>query len=321
MASHAAWSTADVSEKARRDLLSLLEGVRGHDGGKKNLVLEKSLAGPLNLLVKFSTLQEYGVDKVFFLENENLDSSQRNVVFLARGEKSKTSFTIAEQIKKLRRKSHTDHDFSIFWVPRRTRVSDMILEESGVLGEVNIFEYPLYFVPLANDLLSLEMDDAFGDLYLRRDPTCVFLAAKALMGFQQRHGLFPRILGKGENAQRLADMLLRMRSELTASEDSSSTGGLISGLSPSTVLESLIVIDREVDFPTVLLTQLTYEGLVDEVYPIHTNQTELPSSIVGAPPSQQNQQAAGRASSDPTTPPPPPQSLKRKIMLDPSDSL
>ena len=37
--------------------------------------------------MKFSTLQDYGVDKVFFLENGNLDSSQRNVVFIARGEK------------------------------------------------------------------------------------------------------------------------------------------------------------------------------------------------------------------------------------------
>ena len=58
-------------------------------------MLEKALAGPLNLLVKFSTLQEYGVDKPFFLENDNVDSSKRNVVFLARGEKAKTVITIA----------------------------------------------------------------------------------------------------------------------------------------------------------------------------------------------------------------------------------
>ena len=54
--------------------------------GKKNLVIEKALAGPVGIFVKFSTLQEYGVDKVFFLENDNLDSSQRNIIFLARGE-------------------------------------------------------------------------------------------------------------------------------------------------------------------------------------------------------------------------------------------
>lgn len=51
------------------------------------MVLERSLAGPIGLFVKFSTLQDYGVDKIFFLENGNLDSSQRNVVFIAHGEK------------------------------------------------------------------------------------------------------------------------------------------------------------------------------------------------------------------------------------------
>jgi vacuolar protein sorting-associated protein 33A len=50
-------------------------------------VLERSLAAPLGLYVKFSTLQEYGIDRVFFLENNNVDSSQKNVVFLARGDK------------------------------------------------------------------------------------------------------------------------------------------------------------------------------------------------------------------------------------------
>ena len=59
------------------------------------MVLEKALAGPLNLLVKFSTLQEYGVDKPFFLENDNVDASQRNVVFLVRGDKAGTVVRVA----------------------------------------------------------------------------------------------------------------------------------------------------------------------------------------------------------------------------------
>jgi hypothetical protein len=59
------------------------------------LILEKALAGSLNLLVKFSTLQEYGVDKPFFLENGNADASQRNVVFLVRGEKAGTVRAVA----------------------------------------------------------------------------------------------------------------------------------------------------------------------------------------------------------------------------------
>jgi hypothetical protein len=45
--------------------------------------------------VKFSTLQEYGVDRVFFLENDNVDSTQRNVVFLVRGEKHRAVKSVA----------------------------------------------------------------------------------------------------------------------------------------------------------------------------------------------------------------------------------
>ena len=59
------------------------------------MVIEKSLAGPIGLFVKFSTLQDHGVDKVFFLENDNVDASQKNIIFLARGEKANQPIAIA----------------------------------------------------------------------------------------------------------------------------------------------------------------------------------------------------------------------------------
>jgi hypothetical protein len=71
-----------------------------------------------------------------------------------------------------------EHEFSIFWVPRRTFVSNKILEDAGIIGDVNITEFPLYFVPLEQDVLSLELDDSFGDLYLVR--TRKFLTATHL---------------------------------------------------------------------------------------------------------------------------------------------
>ena len=58
-------------------------------------MIDQSLAGPTGLFVKFSTLQQYGVDKVFFLENNNVDSTQRNVVFLTRGESADRPLAIA----------------------------------------------------------------------------------------------------------------------------------------------------------------------------------------------------------------------------------
>jgi hypothetical protein len=47
------------------------------------------------LIVTASTLRDYGVDKFFFLENDNADTSQRNVVFIARGDSEKHVQSIA----------------------------------------------------------------------------------------------------------------------------------------------------------------------------------------------------------------------------------
>ncbi|RTE78134.1 hypothetical protein BHE90_007369 [Fusarium euwallaceae] len=300
MAPRTEFSTEQIRNKARKDLLYLLEGVRG----KKNVVLDRSLVGPIGIIVKVAVLQEYGVDKFFILENDNVDTSQRNVVFIARGECGRHAEAIAAQIKRVQRESQTAHDFHIFWVPRRTLVSDKLLEEAGVLGDVNISELPLSFFPLEKDVLSLELDDSFRDLYLSKDVTPNFLMARALMEIQQNHGLFPRIIGKGDNAKRVADLLARMRQELLAGEDATEANMI--GLTPSTTNESVIIIDREVDFVTPLLTQLTYEGLIDEVFEIQNNQTKVDTTVVGAP-------AQSSAATS--------QSRKRTIQLDSSDKL
>jgi hypothetical protein len=147
------------------------------------------------------------------------------------------------------------------------------------------------------------------DSLQRRDPTPIYLSAKALMQQQQKYGLFPRIIGKGDHAKRLADLLIRMRTEVTAGESSASNVPSSLGLTPSSSIDSLIIIDREVDFPTVLLTQLTYEGLIDEVFSISANQTEVDSSVIGAAAPQPGQ--TGSAST----------SMKRKVIIDPKDSL
>jgi len=56
-------------------------------------------------------------------------------------------------------------------------VSDQLLEEAGVLGEASVSEWPLFFVPLADDVLSLELEDAVSDLYL----VCLYIIKSMYM--------------------------------------------------------------------------------------------------------------------------------------------
>ena len=136
------------------------------------------------------------------------------------------------------------------------------------------------------------------------------MAAQALMTLQHDHGLFPRIIGKGENSHRVMELLLRMRAEAIAEETPISSKF---DMLPSATIDSLVIIDREIDFATVLLTQLTYEGLIDEIFGIKHSQAEIDSSIVGPAPGAQQ---SGKSASPPTQ-----QRLKRKIPLDSSDKL
>ena len=140
------------------------------------------------------------------------------------------------------------------------------------------------------------------------------------MLIQQRHGFFPRIFGKGDNARGLANLLVRGRKELDV-EDGSGYSDAARAILPSATLDSLIIIDRDVDFATLLLTQLTYEGLIEEVVGIQHNQAEVDSSVTGTATQTSAQQSQASASTSISPPSKTRHGLKTKIRLDSSDSL
>jgi len=70
------------------------------------------------------------------------------------------------QVKRVQQASSIQHDFTVFWVPRRTLVCEKVFEEAGVLGDITSLEWPLWLQAADNDLLSLGLDDSFAELYL-----------------------------------------------------------------------------------------------------------------------------------------------------------
>lgn len=84
----------------------------------------------------------------------------------------------------------------------------------------------------------------------------VYDMAKALMTLQRAFGSIPRFVGKGAGAQRLFDLLKRLRKQVSHDEEEPLVPGPI---------DSIVVIDRHVDMVTPMCTQLTYEGLLDEI--------------------------------------------------------
>lgn len=58
------------------------------------------------------------------------------------------------------------HTYTLLLVPRVSTLVSQILEEEGVLGDVTISSYNLQFIPLAEDVISLEQESAFKELWV-----------------------------------------------------------------------------------------------------------------------------------------------------------
>lgn len=72
---------ASVRDHARKNLISILDSI---SGGKIALVLDPKLVGPLGLIAEVPLLKEHGVDKIYQLLNEPLDTDCTNVLYLVR---------------------------------------------------------------------------------------------------------------------------------------------------------------------------------------------------------------------------------------------
>ncbi|EPT03435.1 hypothetical protein FOMPIDRAFT_1046976 [Fomitopsis schrenkii] len=277
-----------LKEQARKGLVDALNSVNG----SKTLVLDPTLAGPLSLVTEVSLLKHHGVDKMFWLEPGPLSASTTNIVYLCRP-LVKWVKLIAEQLKRHGREAQK-HTYTLLLVPRTSTLVSRILEEEGVLGDITISSYNLQFIPLAEDVISLENDKALKELWVDGDETVIYNSMQALHSLQRAYGQFPRIVGKGDYATRLANLLHRTPP---------ASDGPTSSQASQAPIDSLIIIDRGADMITPLLTQLTYEGLIDECFSIKNSHVEVPASLL-TPPANPALPAAASTSTTPPNPTP-----------------
>lgn len=107
-----------------------------------------------------------------------------------------------------------------------------------------------------------------------------------------------------------------MRAEYQSSSDTAASEWT---KGETSAFDQLVIIERATDMVTPLMTQLTYEGLIDEVFDIKNSQTEVPSTLFTA--ANPKLPANGAASTISTTPIATEQRKTRKVVLDGSDPL
>ena len=95
---------------------------------------------------------------------------------------------------------------------------------------------------------------------MENDPSCLYQVAQAVMTLQSLYGVIPRISGKGNAAQRVWELIRKLSLEPRNFPSVSH-------------IDHLFLIDRAVDLISPLATQLTYEGLIDEIFEIKNSES------------------------------------------------
>ncbi|XP_003701819.1 vacuolar protein sorting-associated protein 33A [Megachile rotundata] len=253
-----------IQEQARKQLLCLLEKC----DGTKVIIWDQSLGGPIGLVAKYNLLEEHDVVGIYQLTGGSLTipSNIVNIIFITRPQLSLMDL-IAENVHGEEGK-RPRKEFHLFFVPRKSFLCQKKLQNRGVFGSFTLIEeLKCDLFPFDNDLLSMELSGSFKEFHLENDPTCLYEVAQAIHGLQRLYGKIPKVTGRGPAASKVWELLERLNRE---EEDSKISV-------QSSAIEHLLLLDRSVDLLSPLVTQLTYEGLIDEIFGIKCNSVQLPA--------------------------------------------
>ena len=259
-----------VQEESKRELMGVLASMTG----KKTLVIDPQLLGPLNKVADMPMMKENNVESLIALGPEPVPV-ERNILYLVRPRMELMSQIAGHIHAHAQEASAQTCSYAVYFVPRRTLICERILEEEGVIGSVILGEFNLNFIPFEEDVLSMELEHSFRECFLEGDRTSLYYVARGLVSLQNIFGVIPTIQVKGSCAQHVYELMCRMRKELNHD--------VYSGESE---VDSLLLFDRTADIASPMITQLTYEGLIDEIFGINYGQVEAEvdvSTPVGDP--------------------------------------
>ena len=208
------------------------------------------------------------MEQIFYLEGI-LNSSGKHRFYITRPDLLSMTW-IAKHIQM--DKQRESNCYYIIFVPRKLETCDFILETEGIYGYIKMFEWDLHLIPLDAHLLSLERFDSFRNLYVEKDFTILHSIAKSLVNIEKIYGCIPVVFWKGEYAKMVWELFL----ELNKGDSSLSTSS-----NGTTGISEIILLDRSCDFVTPLCSQLTYEGILDDVVHIQSGHVLISKTITG----------------------------------------
>lgn len=234
--------------------------------GEKDLVIESELLRVLDRVMKASVLKQHGAKHFIKLEPDKILRSCSKRIYIVRPW-VESARIVCEQIASDDKKQY-DCDYVVAFVPRRCATCEKVFEEEGFYGRVVFDEISLFMLALDDDILSFEMRQFFKSEFLDQDLKYIATIARGLLHFKELYGKIPNVHVFGQVSQCVLNML---QSYENLSTDPS--------IPMSQSISQMIVLDRDIDYISVLLSPLTYQGLLEENFSINAGTVEFGKEV------------------------------------------
>lgn len=147
--------------------------------------------------------------------------------------------------------------FHVIVLPTVLHSFSVVLEEEGLFGYVELHRFNWDFITIDTGALSLEIPQIFREVFIREDTSLLPSIAHSLRILNMVCRRSPILITYGENAVKVANMIDQIegfRNNANFNEERSD-------------FSVTIIIDRNKDYPSALMTPVTYSGLLLEIFP------------------------------------------------------
>lgn len=216
-----------------------------------------------------SFYRSFDVDKIYKINNSNIPSTSDNRVFLIYTDLILVKYICDHINAEMSQNKMQNIKFYLILIPRKLFSVMQLLEEEGVYEFITVFPYAWELISLDNEsVLSLELNFFYNYLFVHGDQSFLPVAAKSIWSSFLVWGNPAMKIQIGNHSQSVCSMIDFYCEHLCKPDGANS------------YIDCCIVVDRDVDYLSTMLTPATYTSLLDEVFRIKSGFVELNDGLV-----------------------------------------
>ena len=264
-------------DQIRESLLNILNSLPKVE---KTLVLEKTWVSKLNYLTSREKLKELQVRKDFIiLNNSSFISDSPIILYLITPNSDNVKIIekhIETNMKDFEHKTSGEINekkndkYHIIFIPRITGECYNFINNSKYKDYFNTHILNIDIYQLDNEILSLENQNAFRDIYLENNLNSISSLCRAIIKYETVFGKIKYKYSKGFYSKKLIEMLNREEEQNNKNNNINTENETL----------ACFIFDRNIDMITPMCSNWIYEGVLDDFIGIDFNIINIDSKIL-----------------------------------------